>query len=84
MSKNEDVLLFEGEVIDVLWGWTYKVVIPSMDWFEVVAKPSWKMKKNNIKIIPWDMVEIELCEYDMTVWRITFRSTWAKKRPNRA
>lgn len=80
MSKDDSVLTLDWEVVEVLWWWKYKVVISWMEGVEVEVYTSWKMKKNNIKIIVWDVVQVELNPYDMRKWRIIFRSLWWKKR----
>lgn len=70
--SDQDVILVDWEVIKVLWGWSYQVQIT---WMELVAiaKASWNMKKNNIKIMLWDKVQLELSVYDTTKGRIIFR-----------
>jgi len=66
-----DKIEVEGTVIEILGGWEYKVEIG--EGMFVRAKPAWKLRKNNIRIIPGDKVKVELNEYDPTIWRITFR-----------
>lgn len=61
-----------GEVTDVLPAGKYKVRLHGMD-FELTGYKSWKMKKNNITIMMWDYVKIEINEYDNTQWRIVYR-----------
>lgn len=41
---------------------------------EVTAYAAGKMKKHNIKIIPGDIVKVELSPYEPTKGRITYRS----------
>jgi len=58
-------------------------MITDMD-IEVTAYAAWKMKRFNIKIIPWDIVKVELSPYEPTKGRITYRSInkqVRKKRP---
>ena len=43
------------------------------DGHEVLAKISWKMRKHSIRILPGDMVKVELSPYDLTRGRITYR-----------
>jgi translation initiation factor IF-1 len=40
---------------------------------EVRCKLSWKMKQRDISVIAWDWVKLEINQYDMTKWRITYR-----------
>jgi len=70
--SDQDVILVDWEVIKVLWGWSYQVQIA---WMELVAiaKAAWNMRKNNIKIMLWDRVQLELSVYDTTKGRIIFR-----------
>lgn len=78
-----DGIEVEGTVTDVLWWWTYKVLINDMD-VEVTAYAAGKMKRFKIKIIPGDIVKVELSPYEPTKWRITYREinkSIKKKRP---
>lgn len=72
MAENSTAIVMEWIVTKTLWWWTYQVKLEWMD-MVVIAYPSWKMKKNNIKIIEWDKVQLELNEYDPTKWRIIYR-----------
>jgi len=71
MAKD-NVIEVEGIVEDILGGWNYKVYVEEMG-LEVMAKPAWKLRKYNIKIIPWDRVKLEISTYDPTKGRIVFR-----------
>ena len=77
MSKD-NVIEVEWVVTEIVGGGNYKVSIEEM-WLEVLAKPAWKLRKFNIKIIPGDRVKVELSTYDPTKGRITFRLNNAKK-----
>lgn len=76
-----DAIEVEGIVKDILWWWKYLVYIEDMD-MEVQAYAAGKMKKFRIKIIPGDLVTVELNPYEPTKWRITYRSInrWVKKK----
>jgi len=76
-----DAIEVEGIVKDVLWWGKYLIHIEDMD-IQVEAYAAGKMKKFNIKIIPGDLVQVELNPYEPTKGRITYRSTnkWGKKR----
>lgn len=70
---SNDAIELEGTVIDVLgWG-KYKVLINDMD-LEVTCYAAGKMKKFNIRIIPGDIVTVELSPYEPTKGRITYRT----------
>lgn len=75
MTKDTTDVLMEWTVVDILWGWKYKVKLDESD-FEVIAYASWKMKKNKIKIIAWDKVQVSVNPYEITQGRIVFRGTW--------
>lgn len=75
MVKDNKIEI-EWTVVEVLWWWFYKVDIGN--WIFVSAKPAWKLRKNNIRIIVWDKVKVELNEYDPNKWRITYRLSWKK------
>ncbi len=63
----------EGLVLEILWWGKYKVQILDMD-MEVEAYAAGKMKRYRIKIIPWDLVTVELNTYEPTKWRIVYRT----------
>ena len=70
MSK-EDCIKTEGIVKDVLPGTMFRVALPNGA--VVLAHISGKMRKNFIRIVPGDKVQIELSPYDLTKARIIFR-----------
>jgi translation initiation factor IF-1 len=70
MSK-EDSIRTEGIVKDVLPGTMFRVTLPNGAL--VLAHISGKMRKNFIRIVPGDKVEVELSPYDLTKARIVFR-----------
>lgn len=78
MPKNDDIIVIEGEVIEVLPGMKCLVKILGMNGAQdnvITAYLSGKMKKNFIRIIPGDKVRVEVSVYDPTQGRITFRET---------
>lgn len=70
MSK-EDSITTEGIVQDVLPGTMFRVSLPNGAL--VLAHISGKMRKNFIRIVPGDKVQLELSAYDLTKARIIFR-----------
>lgn len=62
----------DGKVLDVLGGGKYKVKLLDAD---VIVKPelAGKMKKYHIKVIPGDIVRVELSQYDASKGRIVYR-----------
>ncbi len=71
MAKSQALELI-WEIVDVLPAGKYKVKLADMD-FVITWYKSWNMKRNNIVIMLWDYVKIEINEYDNTQWRITYR-----------
>lgn len=70
MSK-EDVVKFEGEVVDVLPNATFKVKLENG--IEVLSYIAGKMRKYEIRILMGDMVDVEVSPYDITRGRIVRR-----------
>ncbi len=70
MAK-EDSIETSGIVKDVLPGTMFRVQLANGH--VVLAHISGKMRKNFIRIVPGDKVELELSPYDLTKARITFR-----------
>lgn len=79
---NNDAIEVEWVVTDLLWWWTYEVMIKDMD-VKVTAYAAGKMKRYNIKIIPGDVVKVELSPYEPTKGRITYRSINKDVRGNK-
>ena len=72
MSKEES-LIVEGTITEVLPNTMFRVTLPNGQ--RVLAHISGKMRKNFIRIVPGDRVEIEISPYDMSKARIVFRET---------
>jgi translation initiation factor IF-1 len=70
MAK-EDVIEFEGEVVDTLPNTTFRVKLENGH--VVMAHISGRMRKNYIRILTGDKVKVEMTPYDLTKGRITFR-----------
>lgn len=71
MSKNKDLIEFEGIIIEVLPNQTYKVELDNSHL--VVCYTSGKMRQFRIRLVQGDKVKIEMTPYDMGKGRITFR-----------
>ena len=69
MSK--DVIEFEGTIIESLPNAMFRVKLENDH--EILAHISGKIRKNFIRILPGDMVKIEMTPYDLTRGRITYR-----------
>ena len=70
MAKEEQIEM-QGTVIDTLPNTTFRVELENGH--IVTAHISGKMRKNYIRILTGDKVNVELTPYDLTKGRITFR-----------
>ena len=71
MSKD-DVIEFEGEVVEVLPNAVFKVKLSNGH--IVTAHLSGKLRMNYIRILQGDHVTVDVSVYDLTKGRITWRS----------
>ena len=69
---KDDVIEFEGKVIEALPNANFKVELPNGH--VVTAHISGKLRMNYIRILPGDNVTVEVSVYDLTKGRITWRS----------
>ena len=68
---KDDVMEFEGVVLEALPNANFKVQLPSGH--VVNAHISGKLRMNYIRILPGDKVTVEVSVYDLTKGRITWR-----------
>ena len=71
MAKD-DVVEFEGEVVEALPNATFKVKLPNGH--IVTAHISGKLRLNYIRIVPGDKVTVEVSVYYLSKGRITWRA----------
>lgn len=71
MAK-EDIISMEGRVEEVLPAAMFRVKLDNLNNI-ILAHLSGRMRKNNIKVLLGDRVEIEFSPYDLTKGRITRR-----------
>ena len=71
MSKSDDVIEFEGQIIDVLPGQSFKVELENGH--IVVCYTSGRLRKNRIRLVLGDRVRVEVTPYDLTKGRVTYR-----------
>lgn len=71
MAK-EEVIQFEGEVLEVLPNTSFRVKLENGH--IVLAHISGKMRMNYIRILAGDKVNVEMTPYDLTKARIVFRT----------
>ena len=69
---KDDVIEFEGTVVEALPNATFKVKLPNGH--IVVAHISGKIRMNYIRILPGDHVTVEVSVYDLDKGRITYRT----------
>ena len=71
MAK-EDIINMEGRVEEVLPATMFRVKLDNIDTV-VLGHLSGRMRKNNIKVLLGDRVEMEFSPYDLTKGRIVRR-----------
>ena len=71
MTKSANGIEVEGTVVECLRNATFKVELANGH--TLLAHISGKIRKNYIKILPYDRVLVELSPYDLTRGRILFR-----------
>ena len=70
MAK-EDLMEFNGVVTELLPNAMFRVTLDNGH--EILAHTSGKMRKNRIRVLAGDKVQVEMTPYDLTKGRITFR-----------
>lgn len=68
---SKDFIEVQGEVVDLLPGTTFKVLLENGH--EILAHMSGKMRMYKIKLLLGDKVKVQMSPYDLTKGRITFR-----------
>ena len=68
---KEDMLEFSGTVKEILPNAMFRVKLDNDH--EILVHTSGKMRKNRIRILAGDKVNVEMTPYDLTKGRITFR-----------
>ena len=71
MAKKDGAIEVEGRVVEPLPNAMFRVELSNGH--KVLAHISGKIRKNYIKILPFDRVLVELSPYDLTRGRIVFR-----------
>jgi translation initiation factor IF-1 len=70
---KEDLIVMNGLVVEVLANATFRIELEEMNKAIITAHVSGKIRKNKIKILRGDRVEVEMTPYDLTKGRITLR-----------
>lgn len=71
MPKTNPGIEVEGTVVECLRNATFQVELENGH--KVLAHISGKIRKNYIKVLPFDRVRVELSPYDLTRGRIIYR-----------
>lgn len=73
-KKKEEAIQVEGVILTALPNTQFKVkVMLGKTEHELLAYVSGNMRKNFIRIIPGDKVQLEVSPYDLTRGRIVYR-----------
>ena len=68
---KEESLEFTGVVLELLQNAMFKVKLENDH--EVLAHTSGKLRKNRIRVLVGDKVDVEMTPYDLTKGRIVYR-----------
>ena len=71
MVSQKEVIKLGGTIVDALPNTQFQVELENGH--IIIAHMSGKMRKNFIRLVPGDKVEVELTPYDLTKGRISFR-----------
>ena len=71
MVSQKEVIKLAGTIVDSLPNTQFRVELENGH--IIIAHMSGKMRKNFIRLVPGDKVEVELTPYDLTKGRISFR-----------
>lgn len=70
-KPKDDAFLLEGTASEALKGGHFRIAIDGGH--VVLGHLSGKMRKNRIRILPGDRVQVEVSTYDLSRGRITYR-----------
>lgn len=70
MTK-EELLSFKGTVLELLPNATFRVKLENGHL--IIAHTSGRMRKNRIRILVGDKIDVEMTPYDLTKGRVTHR-----------
>ena len=71
MASQKEVIKLQGKVVEALPNTQFKVELENG--LTIIAHISGKMRKNYIRLVPGDTVDVEMTPYDLTKGRITYR-----------
>jgi len=70
-GSQKEVIKLAGKVVEALPNTQFRVELENGH--IIIAHMSGRMRKNYIRLVPGDRVEVELTPYDLTKGRISFR-----------
>ncbi len=71
LMAKEELLEFPGVVKELLPNATFRVVLDTGH--QIIAHTAGKMRKNRIRVLAGDRVQVEMTPYDLTKGRINYR-----------
>ena len=71
MTKSDDIIVLEGDIIEVLPNQMFKVKLENEHL--VTCYTGGKMRQFKIRLVQGDRVKIEMTPYDLSKGRIVFR-----------
>ncbi|HJM04089.1 MAG TPA: translation initiation factor IF-1 [Candidatus Saccharimonadaceae bacterium] len=71
MVSQKEVIKMRGKVVEALPNTQFKIELENG--LSIIAHISGKMRKNYIRLVPGDKVDVEMTPYDLTKGRITYR-----------
>jgi translation initiation factor IF-1 len=71
MAKANDMLDYEGEIIEVLPNQTFRIKLDNEH--QITAYTGGKMRQHKIRLVMGDRVRVEMTPYDLTKGRIIHR-----------
>jgi translation initiation factor IF-1 len=72
MSKQEDLIRMAGTVEEVLPNAMFRIVLENEH--KITATIGGRLRKNNIRILLGDTVEVEISPYDLDRGRVVYRT----------
>ncbi len=70
-SNKEELIEFSGTVTELLPNATFRVQLENGH--NIIAHSAGKMRKNRIRVLVGDKVQVEMTPYDLSKGRITYR-----------
>ena len=71
MASSKEVIKMRGKVVEALPNTQFKIELENG--LSIIGHISGKMRKNYIRLVPGDQVDVEMTPYDLTKGRITYR-----------